>query len=247
MDILKFNLSGNTAFFKKPDVNSAYFTYGQIHKIALLGILGAIMGYNGYNQQNSNEVFPEFYEKLQQIKVAIVPKGKNGYIAKKFQKFNNSVGYGYTKKGGGGNLVVKEQWLEKPSWDIYILVKTEQEKELMNRIINHKTIYIPYLGKNDHFANIQIVETYKDVVETNNPNKIDSLFALNRFEIVPVTEDWSVDVVEKTFLYQEMLPVSLEETTNSYRYDLFAYTNSRIKQIEKAILYRCGEKDLYFY
>ena len=51
MEILKFKLSGKSAFFKKPEVNTyCYFTYGNIHKIALLGILGAILGYKGYSQ-----------------------------------------------------------------------------------------------------------------------------------------------------------------------------------------------------
>ena len=40
MKALKFTLSGETAFFKKPDVNTyLYFTYGNIHKIALLGLI----------------------------------------------------------------------------------------------------------------------------------------------------------------------------------------------------------------
>ena len=39
MKALKFTLSGNTAFFKVSSVNSnCYFTYGNIHKPALLGI-----------------------------------------------------------------------------------------------------------------------------------------------------------------------------------------------------------------
>ena len=43
MRALKFTLSGKNAFFKKPEVNAYfYFTYGQIHRVALLGILGAI-------------------------------------------------------------------------------------------------------------------------------------------------------------------------------------------------------------
>ena len=46
MEILKFNLKGSHAFFKVPEVNTYYyFTYGNIHKVALLGMLGAIMGY----------------------------------------------------------------------------------------------------------------------------------------------------------------------------------------------------------
>ena len=45
MKALKFILSGKTAFFKVPMVNSVcYFTYGNIHKPALLGMFGAILG-----------------------------------------------------------------------------------------------------------------------------------------------------------------------------------------------------------
>ena len=41
MEVLRFSLSGKTAFFKKPEVNTYYyFTYGNIHKVALLGIFG---------------------------------------------------------------------------------------------------------------------------------------------------------------------------------------------------------------
>ena len=39
METLKFTLTGQNAFFKKPDVNEyCYFTYGHIHKVALLGM-----------------------------------------------------------------------------------------------------------------------------------------------------------------------------------------------------------------
>ena len=49
MQALKFRLKGKHAFFKIPAVNSYYyFTYAQIHKVALLGIFGAILGYDGY-------------------------------------------------------------------------------------------------------------------------------------------------------------------------------------------------------
>ena len=83
MEILKFKLSGKSAFFKKPEVNTyCYFTYGNIHRVALLGILGAILGYKGYSQMQdilSNKKkkgklepsYPEFYEKLKDLKIAI--------------------------------------------------------------------------------------------------------------------------------------------------------------------------------
>ena len=52
MKAVKFVLSGKNAFFKKPEVNTYYyFTFGQIHKVALLGMFGAILGYDGYAQK----------------------------------------------------------------------------------------------------------------------------------------------------------------------------------------------------
>ncbi len=77
MKAISFEISGKTAIFKKPDVNSyAYFTYNNIHKPALLGILGAIIGLDGYTKlydENRkakeeklgyNDGFPDYYEKL---------------------------------------------------------------------------------------------------------------------------------------------------------------------------------------
>ena len=52
---LKFELSGKYAMFKKPDVNAVNLTFGQIHKVALMGLLGAIAGYNGYEQQKKEK------------------------------------------------------------------------------------------------------------------------------------------------------------------------------------------------
>ena len=143
MRALKFTLSGRNAFFKKPEVNTyGYFTYGQIHKVALLGILGAIVGYKGYGHTG---VYPEFYEKLKDLKISIVPGNPQGYIQKKMQMFNNTVGYASQELGG--NLIVREQWLENPIWDIYILLNCEEADKIAEMIMENRCVYIPYLGK----------------------------------------------------------------------------------------------------
>lgn len=250
MDVLKFNLSGKTAFFKKPDVNSYYyFTYGCIHKIALMGILGAILGYKGYNQQVNENVFsyPEFYERLKNIKIGIVPKNTNGYISKKIQVYNNSVGY--ASKELGGNLVVKEQWLENPTWDVFILIQTEEEKQLSDRLINRRFKYIPYLGKNDHIANITNVEIMADVERLNTASKIDSIF-IKRFFEIQAFEDDPFDpepIHAPIYKYQEMLPIALEATTNKYELETFIYTNALLNIVEDAILYKCNEETIFFF
>lgn len=249
MNVLKFTLSGRTAFFKKPDVNSYYyFTYGNIHKMALLGILGAIIGYKGYNQQKHEETtYPEFYEKLKDIKVSIVPRNPKGYIPKKMQTFNNSVGYASQEKGG--NLIVKEQWLEDSVWDIYILIKGEKERELSERIINKKFKYIPYLGKNDHVANITDVEIIKNATRLDNIHKIDSLFIKDDFEYQDYEDDpFGLDnEYIPIFKYQEMLPTALEEITNKYKLTLFVYTNSSLTSIGDPLVYDCNDEAMYFF
>lgn len=250
MNALKFTLYGKTAFFKKPDVNTFYyFTYGNIHKVALLGIMGAINGYAGYNQQvnNKNSVYPEFYEKLKDIKVAIAPQNYSGYISKKIQVFNNSVGY--ASKEQGGNLIIKEQWLENPKWDIYLLIQGEVEKELTDRIMNSRFEFIPYLGKNDHVANITDKYVLTGIKKVDNPQKIHSLFIKRDFEFVKLEDDF--DDIDSEYIepykYEEMLPVGLEEKTNKYILDTFVYTNSDLKCLNECSVYECGGKLIYFF
>lgn len=266
MKILKFTLSGKTAFFKKPDVNTyLYFTYGNIHKVALLGMFGAILGYGGYNQMkkvdkskkaskknNENCVFPEFYKRLQNIKISIVPNNEKGFISKKVQTFNNSVGY--ASKEQGGNLIVKEQWLENPSWDIYVLVDNEESKKIAQYIINRKAIYQPYLGKNDHYANITNIEVIEDnkIIELNEIRNLNSICPKKFFEINlkddNEEEDESEDdIYGEDFKYEEQLPIGLDKETNMYVLEGFLYTNMKVSCCNNDYIYKVGKKNIVFY
>ncbi len=264
MEVLKFTLGGKFGFFKKPDVNTyLYFTYGNIHKVALLGVLGAILGYKGYNQMSFSKkykkdfkglfedyvgYYPEFYEKLNHLKIGIVPK--NVSINKKVQVFNNSIGYASKEKGG--NLIVKEQWLENPSWDIYIAIEDEEGKKLVKAFMDRCFVYIPYLGKNDHLADVKNIELIEEVKETKSLNTIDSLFIKDDFEIVEkddFDELYDLDKSEKEpiFKYEEKLPLYLEETTNKYELRNFVYTNVSLKKKGNTPVYNvCGKNIVFF-
>ncbi len=205
MDILKFNLRGKTAFFKRPDVNTfQYFTYGTIHKVALLGILGSILGLKGYNHQFDEKTeYPEFYEKLKDIKISIVPS--KDFFSKKVQIFNNSVGYASYEVGG--NLIIKEQWLEDPEWDVYILLEDKQIlKDLKERLLEGRFTYIPYLGKNDHFADISEVNLVQGRI-LEDPNKINSYLPKNRIKNM---------IGKRGKIVEETLPIGLTRNTNQY-------------------------------
>ncbi|WP_425447273.1 type I-B CRISPR-associated protein Cas5b [Dethiothermospora halolimnae] len=261
MEVIKFTLKGRTGFFKKPDVNSyLYFTYGNIHKVALLGIFGAILGYRGYNQMSfkskykkdfkeiekeNNEVYPEFYERLKHLKVGIVSKEVS--IKKKIQVFNNSVGYASKEKGG--NLIVKEQWLEKPNWDIYIAIEDDEGKKLAKALMDRSFVYIPYLGKNDHLADIENIELISDVKEVSSIININSLFLKDDFEIVEKDDFDEFTNLEKktpTFKYEEKLPITLDKSTNKYELRTFIYTNENLKKIGDASVYDVKDKNIVF-
>ena len=247
MKTLKFNLSGKTAFFKKPDVNTyLYFTYGNIHKVALMGIIGSCLGLGGYNQQDKTDDYPEFYERLKDIKFAIIPKNEGGYINKKVQVFNNSVGY--ASKEEGGNLIVKEQWLESPIWDIYILLdESDICKNIEERFLKRKFIYIPYLGKNDHIANITDIQVIDNIKEINNFDKIDSMFIKEEFEFINDDGFDFGDLEEEAeFKYQEKLPYELELTTNQYILQTFIYTNMKVNMVADTKVYCVDNLNLNF-
>lgn len=251
MKALCFTLKGKTAFFKKPEVNSYfYFTYGNIHKVALLGIFGAVLGYGGYTKQYEQhgkkkvleKGYPEFYEKLSQLKVAITPNAKQGFFQKKVQYFNNSVGY--ASKEQGGNLIIKEQWLEEPSWDICVLLDCEESDKLAESFRNHKCIYIPYLGKNDHFADILNVHIEEAKEQNSGEGKISSLFIRNNAEIL--LKKSVRGKIGMTYKYQENLPYGLDEWTNLYNLESFVYTDADTKW-EKQQIYLVEEKAKMFF
>ena len=233
MRVLKFDLKGKTAFFKSPEVNLCYFTYGNIHKPVLLGIFGAIMGYKGYN--NGYDVYPEYYERLQHLKVSIIPGEERGVFDKKFQNFNNSVGYASQEQGG--NLIVREQWLENPKWTIYVSLDSDESFKLADMIKNRECVYMPYLGKNDHPAVIENVEILSIEETEAEDQRIHSLAPADDLEF-----DWD----DALYRYEEYLPAVLTERTNQYQMKKFVLTDAEVIAA-KVPVYQDGGKNIVFY
>lgn len=245
MNILKFTLSGKTAFFKRPDINQKfYFTFSNIHKIALLGLFGCILGLNGYNNQTEEDEYPEFYKELKGIQVSIVPKGtENGIFKKKIQGFNNAVGYAYRKKkkeDSSLNLMINEQVLENVEWDIFILNTSPLSQKLIDNIKNNKTIFTPYLGKNEHLANITNVETITLEKNYNKNVKIISLALSKEFTPVNDTDE------DNLWYVRDRLPISLDKD-NYYIMEDFVHTNSLLKRVnEEYPVYQCKYGNIVF-
>jgi CRISPR-associated protein Cas5h len=261
MKAVTFKLSGKTACFRKPDVNQyAYFTYNNIHKPALLGLLGAILGLGGHIQLHNenrrikeenksikkqadkkplNIGYPEFYEKLHHLKISITPLVPHGYFSKKIQVFNNSVGY--ASKEMGGNLIVREQWLENPVWQIMILDDgSEVFSELKEYLIKGKSVFVPYLGKNDHPVNIDEVQELELNSSIDNI-KVSSLFIEGKCEISKMPPRG-----ELSYFFKEVLPMRLQEEYHFYEYENLILTNHKIVQNSSDDIYSFEQKNYFF-
>lgn len=256
METLKFELKSNMAIIKKPDSNETYYTYNFPHKIMLLGLLGAIIGLNGYNYYsfqksigNKVEEIPEFYYKLKNLKIAVIPKIGKDNFSRKIQSFNNSVGY--ASKEQGNNLIVKEQWLERPSWIIYILENdTNEYKKIKEYLINRKCEYIPYLGKNDHFADISDVRIENVFNIEEEISVINSIF---EDKIAELKDNLFDEILgfdnkeKKEYLYKELLPIELNQKIGYSKFSNFIFTNRELEVKEKSNIYRVQSKNIYYF
>ncbi len=219
MNILEFQLSGQTAFFKMPLFNTyRYLTFSCIHKIALLGVLGAIVGLKGYAVQEKEAEFPEYYAKLKDLKIAIeIVDPLN--IRKKEQTYNNSVGYAYTKKKSKGNLVVNEQWLEKPHYIIRIIEDSiPDDIPLKSFLLESRAVYVPYLGKNDHFANI-------DKIVIKKANRVNDIEHFNASIMGLCPNLFNIAAKSRFYKFSEDLPIGLDKDTNHYITQNFVQSN----------------------
>jgi len=253
MKAISFKLSGKTACFRKPDVNVyVYFTYNNIHKPALLGLLGAIIGLGGYTQLfeknrglkkgslGYDAGYPEFYERLKDLKISIAPLAPNGYFSKKIQTFNNSVGYASREEGG--NLVVREQLLENPKWQILVLDnKSEEFARISEYLLGGKTVFIPYLGKNDHPAKIEDVKLV-DLEKAEKDIKISSLFQEEKFNISKIPPRG-----ELAYFFKEISPIRLQEQYHFYEYSSLIFTNHKIESGDLSNLYSVDNQNYAFF
>lgn len=101
---------------------------------------------------------------------------------------------------------------------------------------------MPYLGKNDHPADISDVKIVKLETIDAKRSEIFSMFPKRIGEIDSLDDE---DEIEE-FKYEEKLPVRLNGYTNLYEYDTFCYTNIPVC-VKEAGLYKDKMRILVFY
>ena len=130
-------------------------------------------------------------------------------------------------------------------WDIYVLIDCEEAENLSEFLQQGKCVYYPYLGKNDHPADITNVE--KVVIEetTLKETAISSIFLKETGSLIMPDDEDDIEV----FKYAEKLPIALNGYTNLYEYADFCYTNMLVNINNDRLykLYKTEDKILEFY
>lgn len=243
MKAVKFDVCGLTAFFRNPDLNvpdgDMYFSFPHIHKIAVAGILGAVIGLHGYRLQGDAD-YPEFWKGLGSLEIAVIPD--RAIFKKKLIECTNTTGFANEEPKNGLSMVYKEQWLmgtaESPlKWTVYVKDDgSELFEQVCDALMGNNAVYMPYLGNNHHFCDINDVEMVDiSPVETDS---IDSFFAVG--DNVCIGE---MNGRQKAIYVQYMMPVGLVKKVNHYMYTQLALTNRPVNGVD---VWTDGQKNLAF-
>jgi len=169
--------------------------------------MGAILGLKGYPDQSN-----EFYEKLKNFKIAIIPKYTKP-LTKFIVVFNDSSGL--SSKEEGGILQVREQVLfgkdEPIRYEIVVPLRTEFTQsevqiweELRQKVSKKESVYPLYFGKNEFPAYIEeFSEIYLKKACTNKSYKLKGLARTTIYEQLPIrlNESWLYE--KETFVLTE--------------------------------------------
>jgi len=243
--LISIDIFADFGMLKKPDTNEpVYLTFNMLHKPALIGILGAIIGESGFKEKG---VLPDYYLKLNDLKVGIQPLNhEKGNFQKIVITYNNTTGT--ASKEQGGNLMIIEQTLISPAYRCYFLFDMDNKihQKADENLSKYYAEYLPYLGKNEFSVWWENYMVHKDFseFEPTGSFKINSIYIKD----VPLKESKDKEALlfdpvfdnepeGFTFSYFERLPIGyMDIGKNNYQYEYrnFAFTDWSLKMKTKS-------------
>ena len=206
--VLLFDLFGRFAHFHQPLTVPTYLkrSYNVIPRPTLLGVLGAILGYEGYGEGKTE---PEFYKRLKNLKIFIEPSASKFPFKKTLVTYNSLNSFA-NARDKNPNMLIQEEVLVEPYYTIGIIVHEQKDKILIDHILNRKSSYHLYLGKNEFFANVEPYTELFDLQmeETFGPFKIDSVFASSILDDSPEKIIYDAFIKEIDFSSKPPVPIS---------------------------------------
>ena len=130
------------------------------------------------------------------------------------------------------------------------MLDCDEAKKIADYIQNRKAIYLPYLGSNDHLANIMDVEIID--IEEKMSSEDETIEILSMIKDSDISEKkknvFSIDknsIRDDIYKYSEYLPVALSKELNQYEKEKMTITNMSV--ILKKSYYKVEDKNIVFY
>ena len=143
---------------------------------------------------------------------------------------------------------MKEQWLEMPKWEICVLINTEEAEKIRDAFLKKTCVFCPYLGKNDHPADIAKVSVEPAQAIEFTDGRIHSLVLS---DLVSESELDYDELIEQggisSFVYRESLPVSIDPWVNQYQMREFIYTDGFLTKLSGEIYHLSDNKNIMFF
>jgi len=193
-----FDLWGPLAVYRKFYTNTSILSYAFPPPTAVLGTVGAILGLS--RRRYSKE--------LQNMQVAIE-------LRKPVKKLHTTINYISTVGGRtdlhGKRTQIPIELIKDPYYRIYLRnVPDKYQQQLIDRLTEHRAVFMPYLGISEMLANFQFVGVYpvEDVVSTE-PVFVNSIVPANVIEPM---------MLHDNKLGKERIPLLMNEDKQTMRY-----------------------------
>jgi len=119
--------------------------------------------------------------------------------------------------------------------------ESEMYQKVKSYLLGKKCVYIPYLGKNDHIANIDEVEEISLDKKLENI-RLSSLFIEKNCDILGTKPRG-----EFSFFFKEFSPMSLQKEFHFYEYENLVFTNHRIASSDYESIYAYDKQNYFFF
>lgn len=250
MKSLKFTVSGEYAFFTNPESSKGtVFSFEHIHKPVVLGLLGAILGFDGRGQLKKHNGKLEYYEKLKNIKMSIIPNKPifNSHL----EDTNNCTGFANCKEVDkiktGENNGEHKKILNDVGWTILLDKSSFEDTDLYDKLLNMLKLglstYPVSLGHKRYFASFSNIEEIKlNNVEIEDVYKLDSLYERS---VIKEEDDNCYDDDERAYHLNMYFPMRVNELT-LYEYEWVTFSNLLLQVNDTSYIREYGDKYYYF-
>ena len=125
------------------------------------------------------------------------------------------------------------------------MLDCDEAKKIADYIQNRKAIYLPYLGSNDHLANIMDVEII-DIEERSSSDEMIKISSMVKDTDITFKKKNFDELEIDTYKYSEYLPFSLSKELNQYVKEKIIITNMSVKLLKERY-YKILDRNIVFY